>query len=95
MNSKTSSKPDDSPPSTKDGVNDGLSSSSSNRNNRNHEVNDNDDDGDEVFADEVGASGPSFLDEAFAFFTSFVVSLSSFVAARAKELKKLNVNVII
>ena len=91
MNSKTSSRFDDSLSSTKNDVNDGLSSSSSS--NRNHEVNNNDEN--EVFVDEVDAFEPSSPDEAFAFSTSLVVSLFSFVAARIKELKKLNINVII
>ena len=94
MNSKTSSGPDDSPSPTKDGVNDDLSSSS-NRSNRNHEVDDDDDWGDEALAGEIGAFGSPSLDGALASPTSFVVSLSSSVAARTRELKKLNINVII
>ena len=95
MNSKTSSRPNDSLSSTKDDVNDGLDSSSSSNSNRNHEVDDDDDDGDEVFADEVDVFESSSLGEVFVFSTSLVVSLFSFVAVRARELKKLNVNVII
>ena len=97
MNPKTSSGLDDSPSPTEDGVNDGLdsSSSSSNRSNRNHGVDDDDDDGDEVFAGEVGVFEPSSPGGVFAFSTSLAVSFSSFAAARARELKELNVNVII
>ena len=96
MNSKALSRPDDSPSSTKDEVNDDLSSSSSsNHSNHNYEVNNDDDWENEALADEVGAFESPSLDEAFAFSTSFAVSLFSSVATRAKELKKLNVNVII
>ena len=98
MNSKTSSRFDDSPPSTKNDVNDDLdssSSSSSNRSNRNHEVSDGDDDEDEVFVDEVDVFEPPSLGGASAFFTSLVVFSFSSVAARTKELKKLNMNIII
>ena len=98
MNSKTFSRSDDSLSSTKNNVNDdsnSSSSSSSNRNNRNHEVDDDDDWRDEALVGEVGAFGSSFLGEVLASSTSFVVSPFSSVAARARKLKKLNVNVII
>ena len=91
MNSKASSRPDDSPPSTEDGVNDDLSSSSSS--NRNHEVNNNDKN--EIFVDEIDVFESSSLDEVSVFPTSLVISFFSSVAVRARELKKLNVNVII
>ena len=91
MNSKTSSRPDDSPSSTKNDVNDGLSSNSSS--NRNYEVNNNDEN--EIFADEIDVFESSSLDEVFVFSTSPVVSLFNSVAARTKKLKKLNINVII
>ena len=91
MNSKTSSRLDDSLSSTKNDVNDDLSNSSSS--NRNHEVNNNDKN--EVFVGEVDVFESPFLDEAFVFSTSLVVSLFSFVAIRTRELKKLNMNVII
>ena len=98
MNSKTSSKSNDSPSSTKNDVNDDLdnsSSSNSNRSNRNYEVNNNDNDKNEVFVDEINVFESSFLGEAFVFSTSLVVSFFSFVAVRARKLKKLNVNIII
>ena len=98
MNLKASSRFNDSLSSTKNDVNDDLdssSSSSSNRNNRNHEVDNNDNDKNEIFVDEVDAFESSFLDEVFVFSTSLVVFLSSFVAVRTRELKKLNINVII
>ena len=82
----------------KNDVNDGLSSSSSsssNRSNYNHEIDDDNNDKDEIFVDEVNVFEPSFLGEVFAFSTSLVVSLSSSIAARARKLKKLNVNIII
>ena len=91
MNSKTSSRSNDSPSSTKNDVNDDLSNSSNS--NRNHEVNNNDKD--EVFVDEVDVFESPSLDEVSAFFTSPVVFFFSFVAARTRELKKLNINVII
>ena len=97
MNPKASSRPDDSPSPTENGVNDGLSSSSSNsnRSNRNHEVDNGDNWGDEALVDEVGAFESSSLGGAFASPTSFVAFFTGFVAARARELKELNVNVII
>ena len=98
MNSKTFSESNDSPPPTENDVNndsDSSSSSSSNRSNRNHEVDDSNNDENEVFVDEVDVFESSFLGEASAFLTSLVVSFSSFVAARTRELKKLNINVII
>ena len=94
MNSKASSRSNDSLSSTEDDVNDDLDSSSSSNSNRNHEVNNNNDE-DEVFVDEINVFESSFLDEAFVFSTSLVVSLFNSVAARTKELKKLNVNIII
>ena len=96
MNPKALSKPDDSLSPTEDGINDDLnSSSSSNHSNRNHEVDDNDDWGDEALVGEIGAFESFSPGGALASSTSFAVSLSSSVAARAKELKKLNVNIII
>ena len=98
MNSKALSRPDDSLSPTKNDVNDdpnSSSSSNSNRNNRNHEVDDGDNDKNEVFVDEVDVFESFSLGEASVFSTSFVVSLSSSVVTRARELKKLNVNVII
>ena len=98
MNPKAPPGSDDSLSPTEDGVNDGpgsSSSSSSNRSNRNHEVDNDDDDENEVFAGEVDVFGPSSLGEASVFSTSLVVSPSSSVAAKTRELKKLNVNVII
>ena len=98
INSKTLSRSNDSLSSTKNDVNDdsdSSSSSSSNRSNRNHEVDDDNDDKNEVFVDEIDVFESSSLGEAFVFSTSLVVSLFSFVAARAKELKKLNINIII
>ena len=61
----------------------------------NDEDNNDDDWGDETLVDEVDAFGSSFLDGALAFSTSFAASFIEFVAARTKELKKLNVNIII
>ena len=95
MNPKAPSRPDDSSPSTKNDVNDGLSSSSSNHSNRNHEVDNDNDWRNETLVDEVGAFESPSLDGALASPTSPVASPSSSAAARARELKKLNVNVII
>ena len=96
MNSKTLSRSDDSLSSTKNGINDGLSSSSSsNHSNRNHEVDNDNDWGDEALADEVGVFGSPSPDEALASPASPAVSPFNSAATRAKKLKKLNVNVII
>ena len=98
MNSKTLSKPDDSLSSTKNGVNDdpnSSSSSSSNRSNRNHGVDNDDDWENETLVGEIDAFGSSSLDETPASSASPVASFIGFVAARARELEKLNVNIII
>ena len=81
--------------------NDNNSEDDNNRNDNeddddhNNESNDDDDWGNEALVDEVDAFESFFLDGALAFSTSLVVSFIEFVAARAKELKKLNVNIII
>ena len=97
MNLKTLSRSNDSPSSTKNEVNDDLSSSSnsSNYSNRNHEIDNDNNWENEALVGEVDVFESSFLDETPAFSTSFVVSLSSSVATRTRKLKKLNVNIII
>ena len=95
MNSKTLSRPDDSPPPTKNNVNDDSNSSSSSSSNRNYEVNNNNNWENETLVDEVGAFESPFPDEALASSASPVASFIEFVVARARELKKLNMNIII
>ena len=95
MNSKALSRPNDSPSSTKDDVNDDPNSSSSSSSNHNHEVDNNNNWGDEALAGEVGVFGSPSPDEALASPTSLVASFTGSAAARTRELKKLNMNVII
>ena len=87
-----------------------FSSSSFDDNNNEDDSNRNDNEGDddyndknnndndwenETLAGEVDVFESFFLDETFAFSTSLVVFFIGFVVARTRELKKLNMNVII
>ena len=87
-----------------------FSSSSSNDNNNEDDNNRNDNEGDddynnknnndndwenEALVDEVDVFESFSSNEALAFSTSLVASFFEFVTARTRELKKLNVNVII